>query len=159
MVPESSTASRLTEDAENPQSFETCPSTIVSGQSWSSMAASIDQRLDCLRLGPSIPAIEGEPCNSLARFENEGGARNAASHSTNSEIGTGEISNTFTGRSGCDPENFTQSNSPSLRCLPAEIRQQIWKYALTAEENKFEFSDLCEPDFKPNVATGLLRVK
>lgn len=152
MVPESTSASRLTEDAENPQSFDTCPSAIVSGQSWSSMAASIDQRLD-------FPAIEGEPCNSLARYENERSTSPAATHLTNSEIDTGEISNTFTARSGCDPESFTKSNPPSLGCLPAEIRQKIWKYALAAEEKKFDFSDLCEPSFKPNVATGLLRVK
>lgn len=150
MAPESTTI----EGIETPQS---CPITMVPGQSWNSIAATIDQRLDCLRQGPPIPTIRGEPCNSLAIIENEGRAKHAASHLTNSEIEPGRISNNFTPRCGFDPE--TQSISPSLGRLPAEIRKQIWKYALTAGEKKFEFSDLCEPYFRPNVATGLLRVK
>lgn len=157
MAPESTTASRLTEDTEASQSSNKCPITIVPGQSWNSMAASIDQGLDCLRQGPPIPAIGGEPCNSLAIIENEGRAKHAASHLPNSEIDTGEISDNFTPRCIFDPE--TQSISPNLGRLPAEIRKQIWKYALTAEEKQFDFSDLCEPYFRPNVATGLLRVK
>lgn len=154
MPPESTTTSRLIEGIETPQSFNKCPITIVPGQSWN---ASIDQRLNCLRQGPPIPTNRGEPCNSLAIIENEGRGKHAASHLTNSETGPGEISNNFTPRCGFDPE--TQSISPSLGRLPAEIRKQIWKYALTAEEKKFDFSDLCEPYFRPNVATGLLRVK
>lgn len=157
MAPESITTSRLTEGIETSQSPNKCPITIVPGQSWNSMAATIDQGLDCLRQGPPIPTIGGEPCNSLAIIENEGRAKHAASNPTNSEIEPGEISNNFVPRCGFDRE--TQSISPSLGCLPAEIRKQIWKYALTAGEKKFEFSDLCEPYFRPNVATGLLRVK
>lgn len=130
---------------------------MVPGQSWNSIAATIDQRLDCLRQGPPIPTMIGEPCNSLAIIENEGRVKHAASHLTNSEIEPRRISNIFTPRCEFDPE--TQSISPSLGRLPAEIRKQIWKYALTAGEKKFEFSDLCEPYFRPNVATGLLRVK
>ena len=124
------------------------------------MAASIDQRLDCLRQGPPIPGIEGEPHNSITIVENKRRAKHAASHPTDSEIDTGEISNNLNA-GGCefDPESYTQSISPSLGRLPAEIRKKIWKYALTAEDKKFEFSDLCHPYFKPNVATGLLRVK
>lgn len=157
MAPESTTTSRLTEGIETPQSCHKCPITMAPGQCWNSIAATIDQRLDCLRQGPPIPTIGGEPCNSLALIENEGRAKHAASHLTNSEIEPGRISNNFTPR--CDFDAETQSISPSLGRLPAEIRKQIWKYALTAGEKKFEFSDLCEPYFRPNVATGLLRVK
>lgn len=121
------------------------------------MTTTIDQRVDCLRQMPPIPAVGEEPCNSLAMIENEGRAKHAASHLTDSEIEPGKINNNFTPRCGFSPE--TQSISPSLSHLPAEIRKQIWKYALTAAEKKFEFSDLCEPYFRPNVATGLLRVK
>lgn len=108
------------------------------------MAAGIDQRLDCLSLGPPVPAIEEESSNSLSRFENE-------SREKHSEIDIGEIRR--------DPEDLTQSNSPRFGGLPAEIRQEVWKLALTAEGKKFDFSDVTELNFKPNVATGLLRVK
>jgi hypothetical protein len=41
---------------------------------------------------------------------------------------------------------------------PLEVLQIIWKYALTANEERFVFTDQTQP-FTPNVATSLLRVR
>lgn len=42
--------------------------------------------------------------------------------------------------------------------FPGEIRKKIFRFAMTAKDGRFEFTDLVGP-FKPNVATGLLRAK
>lgn len=45
-----------------------------------------------------------------------------------------------------------------LAFAPAEIRHLIYKFAMTADEGQFYFTDQTEP-FTPNVATGFMRVK